>query len=112
MLPTMDNALIGWGFLETGGTTKYGGEYRAYSMNFDVVAHEIGHAIIYNEVGIPAPEKASGEYYGFHESAADLVKKVSFHSFFAKLLLQSRFYLCSSIAFFHPPKKNRIIKCV
>lgn len=77
MLPTLDNALIGWGFLETGGTTKYGGEYRAYSMNFDVVAHEIGHAIIYNEVGIPSPEKASGEYYGFHESAADLVALIS-----------------------------------
>ena len=42
MLPTLDNALIGWGFLETGGSTKYGGEYRPYSMNFDVVAHEIG----------------------------------------------------------------------
>ena len=77
MLPALDNALIGWGFLETGGSTKYGGEYRPYSMNFDVVAHEIGHAIIYSEVGIPSPEKASGEYYGFHESAADLVALIS-----------------------------------
>ena len=73
MLPTMDNALIGWGFLETGGTTEYGDEYRPYSLNFDIVAHEIGHAIIYSEVGIPSPENVSGEYYGFHESAADLV---------------------------------------
>ncbi len=73
MLPSMDNALIGWGFLETGGTTEFGGEYRPYSLNFDVVAHEIGHAIIYNEVGIPSPDNVSGEYYGFHESAADLV---------------------------------------
>ena len=77
MLPSLDNALIGWGFLETGGTTKYGDEYRPYSLNFDVVAHEIGHAIIYSEVGIPTPEKASGEYYGFHESAADLVALLS-----------------------------------
>jgi hypothetical protein len=73
ILPSLDNALIGWGFLETGGTTEYGGEYRPYSLNFDVVAHEIGHAVIYSEVGIPSPENASGEYYGFHESAADLV---------------------------------------
>jgi len=72
ILPSMDNALIGWGFLETGGTGEHGGEYRPYSLNFDIIAHEIGHAIIYSEVGIPSPEAVSGEYYGFHESAADM----------------------------------------
>ena len=73
ILPSLDNALIGWGFLETGGTTEHDGEYRSYSLNFDVVAHEIGHAIIYSEVGIPSPGMEGGEYYGFHESAADMV---------------------------------------
>ncbi len=74
VLPIFNNAYIGWGFLETGGTSEYGGEFRPYSLNFDIVAHEVGHAIIYSEVGLPTPEHAdNGEYYGFHESAADLV---------------------------------------
>ena len=77
MLPSLDNALVGWGFLETGGTVSDNGEFHPYSLNFDVVAHEIGHAIIYSEVGMPAPEMDSGEYYGFHESAADMVALIA-----------------------------------
>ena len=77
ILPELDNALIGWGFLEAGGSSEHDGEYRPYSLNFDVIAHEIGHAIIYSEVGIPSPERVSGEYYGFHESAADMAALVA-----------------------------------
>ncbi len=73
LLPTLDNAHIGWGFLETGGTWKHGNEYRPYSLNFDVVAHEIGHALIYSVIGLPSDGQGTGEFYGFHESAADLV---------------------------------------
>ncbi|WP_170464740.1 hypothetical protein [Ruegeria arenilitoris] len=73
LLPSLDNAHIGWGFLETGGTHEYGDEYRPYSLNFDVVAHEIGHAIIYSVIGMPSDGDAGGEYYGFHESASDMV---------------------------------------
>ncbi|WP_424831939.1 hypothetical protein [Ruegeria sp.] len=73
LLPSLDNAHIGWGFLETGGTREHGNEYRPYSLNFDVVSHEIGHAIIYSVVGLPTQGDGPGEYYGFHESAADLV---------------------------------------
>ena len=73
LLPGLDNAHIGWGFLETGGSTEHKGEYRPYSLNFDVVAHEIGHALIYSVIGLPTDDNASGEYYGFHESAADMV---------------------------------------
>ncbi|MEX0302105.1 MAG: hypothetical protein AB3N24_06745 [Leisingera sp.] len=77
LLPSLDNAHIGWGFLETGGTSEHGGEYRAYSLNFDVVAHEIGHAIIYSIAGMPRGEDVPGEYYGFHESAADMVALIA-----------------------------------
>lgn len=73
LLPSLDNAHIGWGFLETGGTWEHGDEYRPYSLNFDVVAHEIGHSIIYSVIGMPSDGDAGGEYYGFHESAADMV---------------------------------------
>jgi hypothetical protein len=73
VLPTLANAIIGWGFLETGVVRTQEGVPRAFSMNFDVIAHEIGHAIVYSEVGLPDPETDNAEYFGFHESAADLV---------------------------------------
>lgn len=73
ILPTFNNAYVGWGFIETGATEETG-EFHPYSLNFDVIAHEVGHAIIYSEIGLPSPEHAdNSEYYGFHESAADLV---------------------------------------
>lgn len=77
ILHSLDNALIGWGFLEAGGTSEHDDEFRPYALNFDVVAHEVGHAIIYSQVGIPSPDAFSGEYFGFHESAADLVALIT-----------------------------------
>ena len=44
-----------------------------FSLNFDIIAHEAGHLIIYSEIGEPTPTTAVGEYDGFHELAADLV---------------------------------------
>jgi len=72
ILPTVDNAFMGWGFLETGGI-KVDEHYSAFFLNFDVIAHEIGHGIIYSEVGMPAQDENNPEYYGFHDSAGDLV---------------------------------------
>jgi hypothetical protein len=77
LLPGFDNATMGYGFMEVGGITTKSGAYRPFSLNFDVIAHEVGHAIIYSEVGIPTPQTEQGEYYGFHESAADLVALIS-----------------------------------
>lgn len=77
ILPELDNALMGYGFMEVGGHTTEEGDYRPFSLNFDVIAHEVGHAMIYREVGMPVPGGPQGEYYGFHESAADLVALVT-----------------------------------
>ncbi|MGC3940125.1 hypothetical protein ACOTTU_20170 [Roseobacter sp. EG26] len=76
ILPSLENAYSGYGFIEMGGDRKNGG-YKPFSLNFDVIAHELGHAIIYSEVGVPDPENVTGEYFGFHESAADLVALIS-----------------------------------
>ncbi len=76
ILPTLDNAYSGFGFIEMGGDSKTG-TYKPFSLNFDVIAHEVGHAIIYSEVGVPDPGTPVGEYFGFHESAADLVALIS-----------------------------------
>ncbi len=76
-LPEYDNGHIGYGFLEVGSNLTESGVYTLDCTNFDVIAHEVGHGIIYSVVGVPDPDKETGEYNGFHESAADLVAMVS-----------------------------------
>jgi len=73
VLPSLKNGIIGWGFLEVGEVPNKSGEMQPFSLNFDVIAHEIGHALVYSMVGMPDPDDENAEYYGFHESAADLV---------------------------------------
>ena len=76
-LPAFDNGHIGYGFLEVGHNLTKSGVYTLDCTNFDIVAHEVGHGIIYTSVGVPDPDKETGEYNGFHESAADLVAIIS-----------------------------------
>ena len=90
--PSLENALSGYGFIEAGGDWKTG-SYQPFSLNFDVIAHELGHIMIYSEVGLPDPAHSRGEYWGFHESAADLVALVSslhFTSVVDELLYHTR----------------------
>jgi hypothetical protein len=72
-----DNAQSGYGFLEFGfGRTPSGtiDHTRPYCENFDVLAHELGHSIIFSEVGIPSsPTDDAIDYFGMHESSGDLV---------------------------------------
>jgi hypothetical protein len=76
-LPAWDNAHVGWGFMEVGAHPTEEGELRPFTLNFDTIAHELGHLIIYSQVGLPALDAVEGEYFGFHESAADLVALVA-----------------------------------
>lgn len=73
LIPAVDNAFAGYGFLEAGAHRTKAGDLVPFALNFDVIAHEVGHLVVYSEVGVPTPETAGGEYSGFHESAADLV---------------------------------------
>jgi hypothetical protein len=75
-----DNAQSGYGFLEFGyGRKPAGGidKSNPYCQNFDVLAHELGHSIIFAEVGTPTNGSSTDEYGGFHESAGDLVAMIS-----------------------------------
>ncbi|GAA1652595.1 hypothetical protein [Actinoplanes couchii] len=92
-----DNAQSGYGFLEFGfGRTpkKTIDHSRPYCENFDVLAHELGHSIIFAEVGVPAsPLDPAIDYGGMHESAGDLVAIVAslhFHSLVDYLLDSTR----------------------
>jgi hypothetical protein len=80
-LISWDNAQSGYGFLEFGfGRTPAGGidTARPYCQNFDVLSHELGHSIIFAEVGTPNSDATTTEEYGgFHESAGDLVAMIS-----------------------------------
>lgn len=90
-----DNAQSGYGFMEFGFPRKDLGLDLAnpYSENFDVLAHELGHAIIFSQVGFPDSElEATPDYGGFHESAGDLAALVAvlhFNSVVDRLLLKS-----------------------
>jgi hypothetical protein len=93
LLRDLNNALMGYGFLEVGYDQTLAGPPRPFTLNFDVVAHEVGHAIIYSQVGVPTPETQEGEYFGFQESAADQVALISllhFESVVERLLARTR----------------------
>lgn len=80
MIPWVDwdNAHFGWGFMEFGHGGKDGRlDDTAYCLNFDVLAHEVGHSIAYATVGVPQPDRLTTEYRGFHESASDMVALLS-----------------------------------
>lgn len=86
------NAQSGPGFLETGLKASASGEPSPFCLNFDIVAHEIGHAILFSEVGVPAPPAIGRDFLAFHESVSDLVALVSalhFDSVVDRLLAQT-----------------------
>ncbi|WP_207714401.1 hypothetical protein [Scytonema sp. UIC 10036] len=92
-----DNAQSGYGFLEFGYGRRPGGgidRARPYCQNFDVLAHELGHSIIFSEVGVPGSTADDAiDYGGMHESAGDLVAIVAslhFNSVVDYLLEQTK----------------------
>lgn len=93
ILPSLNNAHAGYGYMEIGA---YHDERRPplpYALNFDVIAHEMGHLVIYSLVGVPSPESQRGEYFGFHESAADmsaLIAALHFETHVGRLLEETR----------------------
>jgi len=58
IFPALNNAQTGYGFIEVGGYRE-NGTYQPFSLNFDIIAHEVGHLIIFGEIGVPDPEAQS-----------------------------------------------------
>lgn len=87
------NAQSGFGYIESGFSENDQGEFQLYCLNFDILAHEIGHSIIYSEVGWPESDTATPQYFGFQEAAADmtaLVAVLHFDSVVDRLLRDTR----------------------
>jgi hypothetical protein len=67
------NAQSGPGFLETGLWPDETGELQPFALNFDVIAHETGHTMLFSLIGVPRPEMIGVPFLAFHESFSDLV---------------------------------------
>ena len=86
------NAHSGPGFIETGIMRNYTGRPQLFCLNFDVVAHETGHAILFSQIGVPQPGRVSRDYLAFHESFSDLIGLIAamhFPSVLRRLLRQT-----------------------
>ncbi|MBP1883222.1 hypothetical protein [Sinorhizobium mexicanum] len=75
-----DNAHAGYGFLEL-GCSDIEGVRRPYALNFDTIAHEIGHTILLSEAGIPTAPSRDSDFFPFSEAFSDVVSLISFLHF-------------------------------
>ncbi|MEM9145174.1 MAG: hypothetical protein AAGC57_03175 [Pseudomonadota bacterium] len=87
-----NNAHFGWGFMEAGEGKDDQGVERPFALNFDVLAHETGHGLVFAIVGMPGPGAMSTAYRGFHESASDITAMIAalhFDSFLDHVLKET-----------------------
>ena len=87
-----NNAHSGYGFIEAGYARPGAMDPLPFALNFDVLAHELGHAFIYSLLGTPPQDRVGTEYIAFHESAADCVAMIAaldFDSVVDRLLLRT-----------------------
>jgi hypothetical protein len=95
LVPLLDwnNAQSGPGFLESGLWRGPDGAMQPFALNFDVIAHETGHQILFSVVGVPAPEDVGVPFLAFHEALSDLVAIVGvlhFPSVIPRLLQETQ----------------------
>ena len=83
IIPYVDweNAQSGYGYLELGREKGDDARNHPFALNFDVIAHEVGHAMLFSLFGAPAGGLASGDFAPFHEANADLISLLSFLHF-------------------------------
>jgi hypothetical protein len=75
LIPLLDwnNAQSGPGFLEAGLWRGPGGAMQPFALDFDVVAHETGHQILFSVIGVPDADEVGVPFLAFHEAFSDLV---------------------------------------
>jgi hypothetical protein len=79
LIPYVDwnNAQSGYGFMETGYARPRDGGEQPFCLNFDVLAHETGHLLLFSLVGIPRDDAITTEFRGFHEASSDLAALIA-----------------------------------
>src|SRR5262249_1914596 len=77
LLPDWDNAQFGYGFLEVGSQFERDGRILKFGLDLDVIAHELGHAIVYSMIGVPRLGTEFPEYVGLQESFGDCVSLIT-----------------------------------
>lgn len=76
-----DDAQSGYGYLELGREHGANEGSSPFALNFDVIAHEIGHSILFSLFGVPESELGWSDFAPFHEACADLISLLSFLHF-------------------------------
>jgi hypothetical protein len=59
------NAQSGPGFLETGLKPNRMGRPQPFCLNYDVMAHETGHSILFSQIGVPQPDQIACRFWHF-----------------------------------------------
>lgn len=67
-----DNAQSGFGFLEL-GESESSKPTSCFALNFDAIAHEMGHLVLLGELGIPYGNGEDSEFFAYHEAVADFI---------------------------------------
>lgn len=67
-----DNAQSGFGFLEL-GEGEPGKDRSCLAMNFDAIAHEMGHLVLLSELGLPEGDAGRSDFFAYHEAVADFI---------------------------------------
>ena len=65
------NAHMGYGYLEVGERPLPAARSSDYCLNFDVIAHEVGHALMMTFAGRFSPDRVTADYEALHEASAD-----------------------------------------
>lgn len=83
IIPMLDwhNAQSGYGYLELGRDRGPDGRTYPFALNFDVIAHEIGHSILFSLFNFPASGPGEGDFAPIHEASADVISLLSFLHF-------------------------------
>ncbi|MBY5389743.1 hypothetical protein GR210_18230 [Rhizobium leguminosarum] len=71
-IPHWQNAQSGFGFLEL-GESEPESPTSCFALNFDVVAHEMGHLILLSELGILEGDGSGSDFFSYHEAIADFI---------------------------------------
>ncbi|MDM9622142.1 hypothetical protein [Rhizobium sp. S96] len=115
ILPQWNNAQYGYGFLEVGSQFEKDGRILPFTLDFDVIAHEVGHAIIFSVLGVPRPGTEYPEYLGFQEAFSDCVSLIAamhFPSVIDNVLEETRgnLYRANSLSRFSEFSPHRQIR--